>query len=194
MRIRQPACLHRPRQPRGAAIISAIAAGLLVAVLSGCTTESPEHPSPPASVAPRTVPSATAPATPVVPSQTPEAPTTSLFFHPEIGQCIDVRKDRGAVPESVVPCDEVHDDEAYAKFTLDGTEYPGATATAGLADDGCRARFDDFIGVPYEDSVFEFLALHPSEHSWNVHGDRRVTCLVWYPADSVTGSLEGAGY
>jgi hypothetical protein len=194
MTIRKPACLQRHRQPGNLAITSAVVAGLLVAGLSGCATESPEHPSPTASATQRTEPSAIASASPVAPSHAPGAQAEGLFFHPEIGQCLDVRKDRGAVPESIVACDEVHDDEAYAKFNLDGTEYPGETATAALADDGCRARFDDFIGIAYEDSVFEFLAIHPSEQSWNAYGDRRVTCLVWYPEDSVTGSLEDAGY
>lgn len=104
-----------------------------------------------------------------------------------------MRKDRGIVPESIVPCSEVHDDEAYAKFTLHGSEYPGETVIDALSSDGCRARFADFINIPYEDSVFEFLAIRPSFDSWDVHGDRRVTCLVWYPEDSVIGSLEDAG-
>ena len=175
-----------------------VLAGILVTGASGCMTRQPDITAPSTLSTPtaqRAVPSAKAPAVPV-PSSPPSAVETQPF-HPEVGQCIDVRKDRPSVSESIVPCDEVHDDEAYARFTLDGnqnTQYSGEAAIEKLANDGCRERFTDFIGIRFEDSVFEFLPMYPSEESWSVHGDRRVTCLVWYPADSVTDSLEGAGY
>lgn len=118
-------------------------------------------------------------------------------FHPEVGQCLDVRKDRPSGPDSIVPCDEVHDDEAYAGFTLDddaSAPYPGEGVIERLANDGCRERFTDFIGIRYEDSVFEFISMYPAEGGWTVHGDRRVTCLVWDPRDSLTASLGGVGF
>jgi hypothetical protein len=108
-----------------------------------------------------------------------------------------VRKDGPTGPESVVPCNETHDDEAYAHVTLDGSdgaEYPGEATTQELANNLCRQEFADFVGVRYEDSVFEFLPMYPSESSWNLHADRRVTCLIWNPSDSLTVSLRGAGY
>ena len=85
-------------------------------------------------------------------------------------------------------------DEVYATFTLDHGEYPGEAAAETLANDGCRARFADFIGIADEDSVFEFFPMYPSPEGWNAHGDRTVRCIVWYPADTVVGSLSGAGY
>jgi hypothetical protein len=189
---RHPERLPRRSRRSRSAVTNTVVAGLLLTGLGGCATSAAELPTASASITPRAVPSSTPQANPVTPSASPA--NTGLFFHPEIGQCVDVTKERGTSPETIVSCDEVHDDEAYAKFTLEGTEYPGETVIEAKANEGCRARFADFIGVPYEDSVFEFLALHPSEDSWNVNGDRRVTCVVWYPADSVTGSLEGAGY
>lgn len=93
-----------------------------------------------------------------------------------------------------MPCSEPHDDEVYSTFALEHSRYPGEAAAEVAANDGCRARFADFIGVAHGDSVFEFYPLYPSAGSWDAHGDRTVTCLVWYPADTVVGSLEGAGY
>ncbi|WP_166788585.1 septum formation family protein [Cryobacterium sp. HLT2-28] len=173
----------------------AVIAGLLLAGVSGCAARQPDVPPPSPPATQRAVPSATAPAIPA-PSPLPSA-VESQPFHPEVGQCIDVRKDRPGGLESIVPCNEEHDDEAYARFALDGnpdTQYPGSAAIEQLANNGCHQRFTDFIGVRYEDSVFEFLPMYPAEHSWTVFGDRRVTCLVWYPRDSVTTSLRGAGY
>jgi Septum formation len=176
-------------------IFSAVVAGLLVAGASGCATGQPDVPTPSTQTNQRAVPSATPPAV-LVPSSEPFA-VDGQAFHPEVGQCLDVRKDRPSGPESIVPCDEVHDDEAYARFTLDGSRsspYPGEEVIERLANDGCRERFTDFIGIRYEDSVFEYISMYPAEGGWTAHGDRRVTCLVWDPKDSLTGSLGGVGY
>jgi len=118
-------------------------------------------------------------------------------FAIRVGDCLntadmDTTEEVSDVP--VVPCDEPHDDEVYATFTLDHGEYPGEAAAETLANDGCRARFADFIGIADEDSVFEFFPMYPSPEGWNAHGDRTVRCIVWYPADTVVGSLSGAGY
>ncbi|MBT2518993.1 septum formation family protein [Streptomyces sp. ISL-90] len=104
-----------------------------------------------------------------------------------------MRKDQPSLSESIVPCDQRHDDEVYAVFDLDGAEYPGETALRQTADEGCRARFADFIGIPYEESVLELYSLWPTQAAW-LDGDRRVSCVVWYPDDAVVGSLAGAGY
>jgi len=175
-------------------IFISVAMGLVIVGATGCTSVGPA-PAQSTPSGPRAVPTEAAPAVPV-PSVAPSA-SESQLFHPEVGQCIDVRKDRTGGRESIVGCDEVHDDEAYADFTLNsnhGAEYPGEAAVEKLATDGCQDRFRHFIGIPYEDSVFEFFPMFPSEASWAERGDRRVTCLVWYPADSLTASLEGAGY
>lgn len=179
----------------GRPIFSAVVAVLLVTGASGCATRQGDVPTPSTQTTQRAVPSATPPAV-LVPSSEPFA-DDGQAFHPEVGQCLDVRKDRPSGPDSIVPCDEVHDDEAYARFTLDGDQgapYPGETVIERLANDGCRERFSDFIGIRYEDSVFEFFSMYPAERSWTVHGDRRVTCLVYDPRDSLSASLGKAGY
>ena len=186
-------------------VFGAVALGLVLAgasgyVASGYVASAPaptlSTPSPLSTEsAQRAVPTEVAPAVPV-PLGEPVS-SESQVVHPEVGECIDVRKDRAGGRESIVRCDEVHDDEAYARFTVNSNHsaaYPGEAVVERLARDGCQDRFTDFIGIRYEDSVFEFFPMFPSDASWAAQGDRTVTCLVWYPADSLTTSLQGAGY
>ncbi|GAA1827680.1 hypothetical protein [Agromyces salentinus] len=48
-------------------------------------------------------------------------------------------------------------------------------------------------GSPFEDSALDVYAVFPTAETW-AEGDRGVTCLVWYPADTVVGSLAGAAF
>jgi hypothetical protein len=79
-----------------------------------------------------------------------------------------VREDRAGGRKSIVRCDEVPDDEAYMRFTMNsdrGAPYPGGAVVDGPARDGCQDRFTNFIGIRYEDFVFEFFTMFPSEAS-----------------------------
>lgn len=176
---------------RGATAILAV--GLVVFMLSGCGVagDRTSATSSPASGGGRPTPSAPAGAVGVTtPSTSPDAPAG---FHPEVGMCFDVRKDQPKLSESIVPCGERHDDEVYAVFDLDVGEYPGETALQLAADEGCRARFADFIGISFDESILEISSLWPSQSAW-LDGDRRISCVVWYPEDAVVGSLAGAAY
>ena len=55
----------------------------------------------------------------------------------------------------------------------------------------CIARFDEFVGISYEESVLDVGFLTPTEQSWN-DGDRAVLCTVYDPAEEISGSLRGA--
>lgn len=182
--------LRRRRRAAHAAGVSAALAAILL--FTACTSEA-AAPAAPVTTTPAPSTADEASIGPAVPSERPDTAAAEPF-HPEVGQCLDARKDRPSGPDSIVPCDEPHDDEVYATFTLDHGEYPGEAAAETLANDGCRARFADFIGIADEDSVFEFFPMYPSPEGWNAHGDRTVRCIVWYPADTVVGSLSGAGY
>jgi hypothetical protein len=184
-----------PRRPRSRVALAIAAALVFTAGASGCSATDPGSSVPPSSTE---GPTASAPGeTPTpIPSSTPDATSPVAEpapFHPEVGQCLDVRKDRRSGPDSIVPCAEVHDDEAYAAYALDAAAYPGVIEAERLATAGCQARLADFIGIPYEDSELEVYAVLPTAETWGA-GDRKVTCLVWYPADSVVGSLQGAAF
>ena len=179
------------RRRRSVAAAAGLAA-LVVLGAVGCSEPDPGARSSSSQASPGSE-SPTSTPTPSPVASGPPAATARPPFHPEVGQCLDVRKDQRSGPDSIVPCSEEHDDEAYAAFALEGVAYPGALEAERLATEGCQVRLADFIGVPYSESVFEDYPVLPTAETWQADGDRRVTCLVWYPADSVVGSLEGAG-
>ncbi|MBD0293338.1 MAG: septum formation family protein, partial [Jiangellaceae bacterium] len=67
----------------------------------------------------------------------------------------------------------------------------GTQAVDTAAQEICVAEFEDFVGIPYEDSVLDVGFLAPTEESWR-EGDREVLCTVFDPAEEVSGSLRGA--
>jgi hypothetical protein len=53
----------------------------------------------------------------------------------------------------VVPCDEPHDREVFASFSLSGSsgsEFPGAATVERRSFDGCDERFADYVGAPFQ--------------------------------------------
>jgi hypothetical protein len=91
-----------------------------------------------------------------------------------------------------VSCLEQHAEEVYASVTLIGIEFPGIEVIGVRASIGCIGRFEDFVGVPYAESILELSYLTPTEESWAV-GDRVVLCTVYHSeGDRLTGSLDDA--
>lgn len=92
---------------------------------------------------------------------------------------------------SVVPCDEPHDNEVYASHLLPGDDYPGEDAVMQSADELCLDAFAGFIGTAYEESVYGYWPMYPTEASW-AQDDREVLCLAYHgELEQVTGTLEG---
>ncbi|MDJ0747876.1 MAG: septum formation family protein [Woeseiaceae bacterium] len=88
-----------------------------------------------------------------------------------------------------VPCSEPHDNEVYAVFDLGVAEFPEGNAMSTMAFDACRNRFESFVGVDYESSALDILALYPTRESWELQGDREVVCAVFeMNAKKLTGS------
>ncbi|MFV0451272.1 MAG: septum formation family protein [Propioniciclava sp.] len=114
----------------------------------------------------------------------------------DVGQCTDLdtpRTDEGTEVDDIatVDCAGPHKWEAYAETTLEGDTYPGEEEAWQQADSFCREQFTPFVGISYEESSFDLISLYPIEHSWNLAGDRLVTCLVGSDAGDLTGSLKG---
>ena len=90
---------------------------------------------------------------------------------------------------AAVPCAEPHDNEVYFLFDLPGGEFPSDVDQ--LADDGCFAQFQTFVGAPYETSVFGYFPIQPTVQTW-AEGDREVICSIFEPEVQSTGTLAGA--
>ena len=93
-----------------------------------------------------------------------------------------------------IACAEPHDAEVYAAFDLPetaGEAFPGEDTVFGLAETGCYERFEDFVGVPFQESALRFSTVSPTAATWG-GGDRVVLCLVSaVDGTQLTGSVQG---
>lgn len=115
----------------------------------------------------------------------------SDVFDLRVGDCILTEGMSDVVTTiPIVPCSEAHDDEAYYAFDITGVdEFPGEDAVQAHADEVCGSEFENFIGIPYEESSIYHWAFYPTEGSWD-EGDREVVCLVYDPEQQTVGSLK----
>lgn len=116
-------------------------------------------------------------------------------FRLQDGDCFDATDDGLIATVDAVPCVEPHQSEVYATFVLayDADDaFPGQTAVDTAADEGCYDRFDDFVGLDYESSVYGYGSLTPTAESWDGLGDREVLCVIGnYDESPKTGSAQG---
>ena len=94
----------------------------------------------------------------------------------KVGDCLGAQAVGEVESVPVVPCSEPHHSEIFHSFDLVGDVFPGEEATSKLAQGGCVAEFDAFIGLAFAESVWDITLLHPSEQSWNDVNDRQVRC------------------
>lgn len=91
-----------------------------------------------------------------------------------------------------VVCSETHDNEVFdAGSVPDGDSYPGNDALLDQVASRCLAEFQPFVGLPYQNSVLDFVVLTPTASSWE-EGDRGSICAIYDPTGPVEGSLQGA--
>ncbi|MFT4217568.1 MAG: septum formation family protein [Micropruina sp.] len=119
------------------------------------------------------------------------APATIDSFQIVVGDCTGSMKDGGDVGRvEVMPCDQSHYFEAYAKTDLPDGNFPGDSEVTKQADKFCTAEFNTFVGVAAKDSSYDMYYLYPVQESWAT-GDREVLCLAGAKDGGVTGSLKG---
>lgn len=117
-------------------------------------------------------------------------------FTIQLGDCIggELAEEVGSVDG--VPCDEPHQFEVYHLFDLpegDGN-FPGDLRVGELADEGCLAAFEPFVGQAIGASVYDFFRLTPTQETWERIGDREVVCMVSnFDGTPKTGSAKGSG-
>ncbi len=90
---------------------------------------------------------------------------------------------------AAMPCDQPHDNQAYAVFDLPDGDWLGSEVVVEAAFNGCLERFEAAIGESYEVSPLDILPLYPTEASWDA-GDREVVCAVYnVDLSKLTGSV-----
>jgi hypothetical protein len=93
----------------------------------------------------------------------------------------------------LVDCSVLHDNEVIANQDLTGSDYPGQDQVENRASQICYDNFSDYVGISYEESIYDIGWLFPTEESW-VIGDREVICFAYdVGLEKVSGSINGIG-
>jgi Domain of unknown function (DUF4190)/Septum formation len=123
----------------------------------------------------------------------------------KVGQCFNTvgsslsDYDRGASGRSttvdVISCDDEHDAEAFAVFTLDpslGESYPGVDQVAREASGQCAGYASQYLNgsqLPSGMGLYDYM---PPKSAWD-RGERGVTCFFGSRDGKVTGSVTSGG-
>jgi hypothetical protein len=109
----------------------------------------------------------------------------------EVGSCLNDISQPVAQEMTEIPalsCDEPHQSEVFAEILIDDASYPGVDAVTAFAVEHCEREFEQFVGLPYEQSTLSFHYYYPTQNSWAV-GDRSVFCVAYDPSGDTEGSL-----
>ncbi len=84
----------------------------------------------------------------------------------------------------VVPCDQPHGGEVfYTGDLMSNGAYPGQPTVEKMFNDRCRAAFEAYVGIPYDDSVLSYTGAFPADAaSWR-RGDHKIGCVAYDPRD-----------
>lgn len=111
----------------------------------------------------------------------------------EVGDCVELPEDGEEISRiETFDCAEPHPAEVIAVGDLrEGDEdFPGTGEVNERAARDCIDEFEDYVGIPYGDSVFELFPITPIEENWD--RDSEYICLAFEPGEDLTGSIEGA--
>lgn len=115
-------------------------------------------------------------------------------FTLRVGDCFNDQSETEVAEVPGVPCSDPHDNEIYAAFDLQMSEWPGEDRAGELAAEGCLERFQAAIGATYEESIFDFWHLIPTQDSWDLRDDREVLCAAYHvELEKLTQSVLGSG-
>ena len=130
-------------------------------------------------------------------SESPDAPEpgTSEFAEDlRLGDCFN---DSGHGTTEVgeitrVDCGSPHDAEVFGLPTLPGdpgAPYPGDAEIGSLSDARCLGEFATYVGIDFQDSVWEYGYYLPTEETWRKYDDRLVICTL---NDASYNKIEGS--
>ena len=91
----------------------------------------------------------------------------------------------------VVDCSEPHRYELFAIKQMTESSYPGESQAGGMANDYCISRFESFVGIDYDSSIYYVFSVFPLRESWS-QGDRSIQCAVGLDSGTKVGSARNA--
>ena len=112
------------------------------------------------------------------------------------GDCFNDESDAETVSTvDIVDCSVPHTWEAYASIQMTEDTYPGETETQKEADADCADPFTQYVGLPYDQSAYDYSFYYPTQDTWDdpVRQDREILCLATSDTkgDLITGSIKG---
>lgn len=110
-----------------------------------------------------------------------------------VGDCFDDDVLFGFAPanaDATVPCEQEHDNEAFATVETTAETYDDMMRNESDAVE-CIDAFEDYVGVPYAESELVVDVLRPSEAEF-ADGARTSVCYL-YGFERLTGSMAGTG-
>lgn len=96
-----------------------------------------------------------------------------------VGDCIgETDYETGLVV--LLPCDGPHIEEVYHEYRILEPEFPGDDRVLRIAEDECRSAFEPYVGEAWDESDYTYTYWAPVEDSWN-WGDRVILCTIYQP-------------
>ena len=83
-----------------------------------------------------------------------------------------------------VDCSAAHESEVVANIEHPDGPYPGADALFEYGERSCRAPFEAYVGIAYDDSTLSMVVASPDDILW-LMGDRAIDCFVVSSDDSL---------
>lgn len=102
-------------------------------------------------------------------------PACSTEQSVDVGDCLNDLK----IPRPrIVSCEREHSGEVVGKYVAEGSEYPGAEALQDDAKQPCEDAFQEYVGSPASESIYDLAPLIPTKSSWDDRDDREVLCVA----------------
>ena len=112
-----------------------------------------------------------------------------------VGDCYNSDAEDEIAEVDARPCTEPHEYEVIAIVTYPSggaSEYPGDDAVIEYVGPECARQFEEYVGIPYDDSVYYLTFLLPSIEGWE-SGDHETICVGYHPNDATLDeSMRGA--
>ena len=120
-------------------------------------------------------------------------------YIPEPGDCWEPRRTdedaEGGAGQQIIlqlPCDLAHANETFGVVEVPDERFPGDGALRELGREECPQYFEDYVGTPYELSVYELGIWAPSQVDWNQTYTHYLACYLYLPdGTKPTESLRG---
>ena len=112
-----------------------------------------------------------------------------------VGDCFNAPEVSDVATEvsdvDVVDCSEPHRYEMYAIDELTNSSFPGESQAADIADEYCLSRFETFVGMEYDFSVYYIYSIYPTSGSWS-QGERSIQCALGLDFGTKVGSARNS--